>query len=91
MTRKLDQTQKLYISGVQGWFLMCFWHVCFLAPFQYNFLSLLTTHTTFKSGIGQLSPDLDGIEHGPGVGRPKHVYQHGLGLLGCLEVQIQFF
>ena len=42
-----------------------------------HFLSLLTTQTTFKSGIGQLWPDLDSEGHGPGVGHPKHVNQHG--------------
>ena len=34
------------------------------------------------SGIGQLWHVFDGVGRGPGVGRPKHEYQHGLGLLG---------
>ena len=41
----------------------------------------------YKSGIGQLWPDLDGVGRGPGSGCPKHVYQHGLGLQGCPKVQ----
>ena len=34
---------------------------------------------------------LGGVGRGLGVGFPKLVYQHGLGLQGCPKVQIQLF
>ena len=45
--------------------------------------------STYKSGI--LWPDHYSVGQVSGVGQPKHEFQQGLGLLGCPEVQIQFF
>ena len=42
-------------------------------------MSLLNTQTTVKLEIAQLGPDLNG------VGRLKHICQHGLGLWDVMK------